>query len=385
MTKSADFVEPDRIEGAPHPRDAVGIIGQDPAVAGFLDAYHSGRLHHAWLLTGPRGVGKATLAWALAKFLLATPEDDEAGLFGDPAPAPDRIDIDPDHPVVRRIIAGSEPALKLIRRGGAGATEREREKAWDEGRFSQEIRIHEIRELSRFAHLSATEGGRRVVIVDAADDMNTQAANGLLKVLEEPPARTMFFLVSHQPSGLLPTIRSRCRELRLSPLDRQDMQKALEQVLGNGAEMSEALIALSAGSVGEAVRLINLGGTEIYASLVELFAGLPRMDRMHALRLAEGAAARGEETRLDLLIGLLELFLARVAKTGATGQPPVPEAADGEADLLERLAPDARKAREWADLADTLGARLRHGRAVNLDPAALILDTVSRIKHTTGR
>ncbi len=385
MTTSAEFVEPDRIEGAPHPREAARIIGQDAAVSGFLDAYHSGRLHHAWLLTGPRGVGKATLAWALAKFLLATPEDGGPSLFGDAAPAPDRIDIDPDHPVVRRIMAGSEPGLKLIRRGGAGANERDRDKAWHEGRFSQDIRIHEIRELSRFAHLSATEGGRRVVIVDAADEMNTQAANGLLKLLEEPPARTMFLLVSHQPSRLLPTIRSRCRELRLSPLGSEDMQAALGQVLGGDAAMSDALAALSAGSVGEAVRLVNLGGADIYAALVELFAGLPRLDQAHALRLAEGAAARGGETKLDLLIGLIELFLARVAKTGATGRPPMPEAAQGEADLLGRLAPDVRKAREWADLADTLGARLRHGRAVNLDPAALILDTVFRIQHVAGR
>ncbi|WP_372674878.1 DNA polymerase III subunit delta' [Aquicoccus sp.] len=385
MTNSSEFVEPDRIEGAPHPREAARIIGQDGAVSGFLDAYNSGRLHHAWLLTGPRGVGKATLAWALAKFLLATPEDEGPGLFGDPEPAPDRIDIDPDHPVVRRIMAGSEPGLKLIRRGGAGANEREREKAWSEGRFSQEIRIHEIRELSRFAHLSATEGGRRVVIVDSADDMNTQAANGLLKLLEEPPARTMFFLVSHQPSRLLPTIRSRCRELRLSPLGGEDMRIALEQVLTDGPEMSDALVALSAGSVGEAVRLLKLDGPGNYAALIDLFAELPRMNRAHALRIAEGVAVRGEETRLDLLTGLIELFLARLAKTGAIGKAPMPEAAPGEADLMKRLAPDMRKAREWAELADALGVRLRHGRAVNLDPAALILDTVFRIQETGGR
>lgn len=378
--------EPDRAEGAPHPRETLELIGQGAAEMAFLEAFNADRLHHGWLLSGPRGVGKATLAWAIARFLLATPDGGgEAGLFGDAPPAPERLFIDPEHPVARRITAGSEPGLKLIRRGGAGNTDKERQKAYLEGKFSKDIRVHEVRELTPFLSLSAAEGGRRVVIVDAADEMNPQAANALLKMLEEPPAKTVLLLISHQPSGLLPTIRSRCRELRLSPLGAEDMARALTQagvVPEPGREA--ALTALSGGSVGEAVRLINLDGLKMYAELIGLFEKLPEMDPARAMRMAEASATRGGEAKLDLLIGLIEIFLARTARRGALGQAPDPEAAPGEATLLARLSPDARSARKWAELAEELGQRMRHGRAVNLDPAALILDTILRIRDKSG-
>ena len=374
---------PDRIEGAPHPRETLNLIGQGAAEQGFLEAFTTGRLHHGWLITGPRGVGKATLAWRIARFLLATPIEDDGGLFGDAPPQPTTLDIDPDHPVARRIMAGSDPGLYLVRRWGAGSTEQAREKNFEEGKFSQDIRVSEIRGLARFIHLSSTEGGRRVVIVDAADEMNTQAANALLKMLEEPPARTTLLLVSHQPSRLLPTIRSRCRELRLSAVSPEDMATALAQAGVDPGPDTAALAELSGGSVGEAVRLMNLGGLQIYAELVAIFKGLPQPDRGRALKLAEAAATRGGEEKLDLLIWLVDLFLSRLARSGALGPLQV-EAAPGEADLFTRLAPHAHAGRAWADCAQEVGARSRHARAVNLDPAALVLDTVFKIQQTAA-
>ncbi|MFD1508115.1 DNA polymerase III subunit delta' [Lacimonas salitolerans] len=378
-----DTPEPDRIAGAPHPRHTARVIGQDIAQAGFLDSWNSGRLHHGWLLTGPRGVGKATLAWAIARFLLATPDAQEDGLFGAPPP-PASLHIDPDHPVAHRLRALSEPGLHLLRRGGAGSQDSERRKNLLDGKFSNDIRVAEVRELGRFLHLSASDGGRRVVIVDAADEMNTQAANALLKMLEEPPARTTLLLVSHQPSRLLPTIRSRCRELRLCTLTPEGMKQALAQADVDTPADTAALAELSAGSVGEAVRLINLDGLKLYADLVALYATLPRLDRPRALKLAELAAARGAEARLDLLFHLQDLLLARLARTGAMGHPPQVPAAPGESDLLARLAPTPRHARAWADLAQTISARVGHARAVNLDPASLVLDTVFKIQQTAA-
>ena len=365
--------EPDRVEGAPHPRETVQLVGQSAAEAEFLEAFNTGRLHHGWLITGPRGVGKATLAWRIARFLLATPLVQDEGLFGAPPP-PATLDVAPDHPVARRLLALSDPGLFLLRRGPT-----------DKGdRLAAEIRVSEVRKLGNFFALSAADGGRRVVIVDAADDLNTQAANAILKMLEEPPARTVLLLISHQPSGLLPTIRSRCRTLRLAPLGPQEMAKALEQA-GIAPEGDPAALAeLSGGSVGAAVRLLNLGGLKLYAELVGLMESLPRLDRPRALRLAEAAATRGAEDRLDLLFSLTDLLLARLVRTGATGQPPSAEAAAGEAAMLARLAPDAYQGRAWADCAETIGARARHGRAVNLDPASLVLDTVFRIQQTAG-
>ena len=264
--------EPDRVEGAPHPRETRALCGQARAEAAFLDAHAGGRLHHAWLLTGPRGVGKATLAWRIARFLLTEPPAaDGAGLFGDTPPAPTSLDVPEDHPALRRMEALAEPSLFLLRR------------AWDDKarppRLKTVITVDEVRRLKGFFALSAADGGRRVVIVDAADEMNANAANALLKLLEEPPAGAVLLLVSHQPSRLLPTIRSRCRELRLETLGAEDMAAALAAAGHAPGEEAEALAELAGGSVGEAVRLANLDGLAAYRSLVALFAGAPGIDR----------------------------------------------------------------------------------------------------------
>jgi len=374
--------QPERLEGTPHPHDTVRLIGQDAAQQVFVDAFNTGRLHHAWMLTGPRGVGKATLAWRIARFLLATSAPDADAMFADAPPV--SLDIPADHPVARRISAGAEPGVHLVRLGGMGSTESDRAKAFAEKKFSKVIRVDEIRELGRFIHMSAADGGYRVIIIDDADLMNTAAANALLKILEEPPARTLLLLISHQPSGLLPTIRSRCRTLNLTPVNAAQVAEAMTQAQIQAAN-TDALAALSGGSVGGAMRLSLMGGASLYAELVGLMGTLPHMDRNRALKLAELAAARGGEARRDLLFTLIDLLLSRLARTGATGTPPQPQAAMGEADILLRLSPNPHQARVWADLATQISARVRHGIAVNLDPAALVLDTFFKMAKAAPR
>lgn len=345
-----DIPEPDRAPGAPHPREASQVLGQDQAVADFLGAARADRLHHGWLLTGPRGTGKATLAWALAKWLLS-------------GGAPDRLWTDPEAPVVRRIRALSEPRLMLVRRPVDEKT----------GRIRTEITVDEIRRLQSFFHMSAAEGGRRVAIIDAADEMNLAAANALLKQLEEPPKGAVLILVAHQPGRLLPTIRSRCRELRLLPLDPDGMAAILRDL---GIEGDPArLAALSGGSVGEAVRLAGQGGLDLYQAIVRLFADYPRIDRRAVAALADTAAGRpsADGDPFDLIVTLIDRFLTRAARAGLLG-PPYPEAAEGEAEVLARIAPDQRAAQLWAAAQAELSARARLGRAVNLDPSALVMD-----------
>ena len=367
MADLDDIQPPDQLEGAPHPRETARLFGQEQAEAAFLHAYNSGRLHHGWLISGPRGVGKATLAWKIARFLLATPPDD-GGMFA--APPPESLDIPEDHPVARRLRAGADGGLLVIRRG-----------LDEKGKLQRDITVGVMRKLHGFFGLSAPDGGRRVVIIDAADEMNANAANALLKALEEPPEKAFLLLVAHQPSRLLPTIRSRCRDLRLMPLAGADFAGALEQA--GVVENSAALAQLSGGSVGAAVTLAQGGGAEIYAALVQIFAGAPRVDRALALKLAESVAGKANDTRFAMLLALYDLFMARLARAGISGPPP--EAVPGEAALFARLAPHDAAARAYAALAQDLGARARHGRAVNLDPAAVVLDMVLQTEREARR
>jgi len=369
--EAEDLPEPDRAEGAPHPRETLSLFGHDTAETAFLEAFHSGRMHHAWLITGPKGIGKATLAWRVARFLLATPMDQADALFA--APPPETLDIAPDHPVAHRIHALSEPGLFLLRR------------AWDreKKRLKTVITVDEVRRMKDFFGLSAGGNGRRVVIVDAAEEMNQNAANALLKMLEEPPKNAVLLLVSHQPSRLLPTIRSRCRTLPLGAVSHDAMTGALQQA-GIEADDGAALAELAAGSVGEAVAMIQQEGLTLYAEIMALFATLPHMDRARVVRLADQGGAKGAEARFDLALDLIDRLLSRLARTGATGRAPV-EILPGEADLLTRLAPDMRAGRAWADLSADLTSRARRGKSVNLDPAALLLDMCLRIGATAER
>ncbi len=368
---SDEIPEADRVEGAPHPRQTAQLFGHKDAEVAFLTAFNLGRLHHGWLISGPRGVGKATLAWRLARFLLATPMPD-GGMF-DPPP-PTTLDIAPDNPVARRMAALSEGRMFLLRRGL-----NDKETA-----LSADIRVDEVRKMKSFFTMSAADGGRRAAIIDAADDMNPPAANALLKLLEEPPANVTLFLISHQPHRLLPTIRSRCRELRLSPLSPQQLSDALSAAGGTlPPEDVQAMAELAGGSVGDAFRLTNQDGLIVYADLIKLFTTLPRLDRMAALKLAETAAGRGAEIQFDLIVTLVDLFLGRLARTAATVTYP-PEAAPGETALISRLGTPPGAALAWADLAQTLTIRARRGRAVNLDPAALLMDMLLKIDETAG-
>ena len=352
MIAPDDRPEPDRAGDAPHPRETARLFGQEAAEAAFLDAWNTGRLHHGWLLTGPTGVGKATLAWRIARFLLTDP----------PHPA-ETLDPTAGHPALPRIRALSEPSLMLLRR------------PWDDKakRLKAQVTVDEVRRLGAFFGLTA--GGRRVVLVDAADDLNPNAANAILKLLEEPPAGATLLLICHSPARLLPTIRSRCRVLRLGPLGPGPLAAAIEQAGGD-----PSVAPLAGGSVGAALELAE-GGAEIYAALVDLFARAP-MDRKAARALSDACAGRAGLPVLDRTLTALDRLLHRAARAGLLGTGDFGEA---EAATLGRLAPHDAAARDWARLAQEIGDRTAHARAVNVDPAAIVWDALARVDAQARR
>ena len=365
----SDLPQADRIAGLPHPCETEHLFGHDAACAQVLEAFNGDRMHHAWMLTGPKGIGKASLAYHIARFLLAT-EPPGDSLFGTP-PLTTSLFVPADHPVASRIRAGSEPGLCILRRPVDDKT----------SKLKTVIPVDTVRELRRFFSLSAGGNGRRVVIVDCTDEMNANAANALLKVLEEPPQDAVLLLVTHQPSRILPTIRSRCRTLACTPLSPEDLQHAFAQALPEQT-FDPGLTALAAGSVGQAAKLSLTGGADTYGAIVSLCDGLPQLDRSALLKLAN-STGRANDGKLEQLLDLLDLFLARLARAGVS--PPVQEAARGEAEVFARLCPGPAAARIWADAQLELSQRAWQGKTANLDPSSLILDMGLKIEETASK
>jgi DNA polymerase-3 subunit delta' len=365
--------ELDRVAGYPHPRETRALYGQEAAERAFLAAWAEGRLHHGWLIRGPRGTGKATLAYRIARALIAEGPGEQATLLGPAVP----MSLDPPEgcPVAARIRAQSEPRLRVLRRTINPQT----------GRMRTQIVIDDVREVRRFLALSAPDGGWRAVIVDAADEMNSSAANALLKVLEEPPPRTALLLVAHAPARLLPTIRSRCRGLDLRPLDAEDLRRALAGTgVTIGPDEAHALAILADGSVGQALRLAAGGGVRLYGRIVGALREGRGVDRPAMAALADEAAQRGAEARYELTGRLVLTLLGRLARHAAGGSPAA-ELAPGEAALLRAAARSPAQAALWAEAACRIGAALSHARAVNLDPGLTIIDTFLDLDATLAR
>jgi DNA polymerase-3 subunit delta' len=219
----------------------VSLIGHEAEVATFREAVLSDRLHHAWLLTGPEGVGKATFARAAALWMLA--------LAAGPEPKSEGLEVDPGHRVAHLFAAGSHPDFKMLARLPKDKSEE----------LARSISIDQVRTLQPMFATSPSFSSRRVVLIDAVDDLERSGANALLKNLEEPPSGTIFLLVSHAPGRLLPTIRSRCRLLRFSALDDAESARVLRTALpeSDAGEIT-ALTTIAAGAPGQAIRFAGL-------------------------------------------------------------------------------------------------------------------------------
>ena len=369
-----NLVLSDQIEGYPHPKFTETLFGHQLARQEFISCFKSGKLHHAWLITGTNGIGKATFAWQIAKFLLTQPIciPDSNGLFENAVENQNcEIDEDLKKAITARILAEAEPRLAIIR------------KSFDEKRktFRSSIRINEIRHLKTFFSLSVSDGGSRVAIIDCAEDMNTNAANALLKTLEEPPKNTVFLLISHSPQSLLPTIKSRCRELRLSNLNERDLTSALKQInLTIPDDDIEIYSLLGSGSVGRSIRLIEHDGADLYRMVLSFLNQLPNLNGFELEKFIGTFSGSKNRSRLELLIELLNIVIARLSKAGITGHSSSNQIIEDEKAIFLKLCPNPSIATKWAELAQTQSENLKDGLAVNLDPGSLILDTFFRIE-----
>jgi DNA polymerase III subunit delta' len=267
---------------APDPRANPILLGHDEAEATILDAIRGGRMHHAWLITGPEGVGKATLAYRFARRLLAG------------RPTQDSLALDPASPVFRRVAAGSHADLLTVELVLNEKTKR----------MKTQIAVEDVRKINGFMSLTPAEGGWRVVVVDGAEELNQTSANALLKILEEPPVRAILLLVCAAPGRLLPTIRSRCRRLGLTPLADEAMGQLLTQFLpGLSPEERGRLITLAEGSPGRAIMLAEDEGLKIALLVDRLLADLPGVPVSRGYEIADvlGRSETGFSTFMDLV------------------------------------------------------------------------------------
>jgi DNA polymerase-3 subunit delta' len=354
--------ESDRLEGFPHPREPKLLFGFGAAETTFANALRSDSMHHAWLLAGVAGSGKATLAYRVARAALA--RADERGIICD------GLDIDNASPTARQILAQAHPGLLVIRR------------AYDQKakRFTASISVDEVRRLKGFLSLSAEEGGRRVVIVDSADELNVNAANALLKSLEEPPPRTLFLILTAAPGRLLPTIRSRCRTLNLPPLAPDDLEAAAKAAMAaagksipDDADWSK-MAAISGGSVRRAAALLQGDGLALQARVERLLGALPKLDLKAAHQLSDDLQGITQDAKFSLFYDLLLDTIARLIRSEATGEGGAEERA-----LASRLIGPARLA-TFAELWETLGRERAETQTLNLDRKALILASLTRIE-----
>jgi len=327
------------------PRENPRLIGHEAAEADILQAMRSGRLHHAWLITGAEGGGKATLAFRFARALLA----------GQTA----SLEMPAEAPVFRRVAASSHADLLTV------------EREWDEKkkRMKKSIAATTARGIPPFLHLTPAEGGWRVVIVDGAEDLNPQSANALLKVLEEPPARAVLILVCSAAGRLLPTIRSRCRHLALAPLAEADMLEALALALPDMPAGDRAALAeIAEGSPGRALALAEEGGLKLAGLVREVLQAGPDITLTRAYEMSDSLR---EQAPFETFMGLLHRGIAAAVSAYVRGT----------ADNTQQAFVESKSPARWAETAQSLAQLLFETEKSNMDRRQALIAGMAMIKE----
>lgn len=324
--------------GAPHPRKTGTLFGHAEAEQALLAAYRSGRIPHAFLIGGPQGIGKATLAYRMAKFVLTHPNPQSSEVQ-----SAANLAVSPDSTAVRRLIARAHPDLLTLERG-----------LNESGKPRKTIAVEDVRRSVTFFGSTAGEGGWRIAIVDSVDELNAEGENALLKILEEPPPRSLLFLISHSPGGVRATLRSRCRRLMLRPLSDDDVIAATAHALDRDQSDEEIRTAaqLAEGSVARAISFLDGDALALHRQVAALLGRLPALDpqALHALGDAMGGT---DQRTLDNVINAVNGWLS--AQLAAHN--------------------DRRRLARIAEVSDEINRAAREAAVYNLDRKPLIFQT----------
>lgn len=326
-----------------HPRDSFALDGMETADRAVVDALARGRMHHAWLLNGPEGVGKASFAYRIARRLLGAAPDPSLG----------ELTSRRDDPVSRQVSARSHPDLMVL------------ERATDDGKARKSIPVDEARALPAFFANSPASAPYRVAIIDAADDLNVNAANAVLKTLEEPPERGVLLLISHSPGRLLPTLRSRCRTLSIPAMEQGALAARLEQQLGLGEREALRLAAMSRGALGRALRLAQTGALAADDAARGLLTGLPKLDEAALLALADSFRGGDGAARFALVFERLADQIHEMAAADSLA---------GRAAGLER----------WSQVWTDINRLASDTEALNLDRSDALWSAVAQLRSAAA-
>jgi DNA polymerase-3 subunit delta' len=343
MARGSETPEPDRVEDQPHPREVYDLIGQDAALALASRAIRQGAPPQAWLIGGPSGIGKATLAYRIARYLLK---------YGAAADGPANLSVPKTDIVARQIEAQAHPGLLVLKRQVNEKT----------GKLKTVLEVDEIRKLAAFFGMTSGAGGWRVAIVDSADEMNDNAANALLKILEEPPPRGLLMLVSHAPGRLLPTIRSRSRRLDLKPLRDEDIEMALAERLPDATPADRKTLAeLSEGSLGLALRLASEDGLALAREAQNLLQ--QKLPDVPALLALADKVARAEDGLSHFGQFLVQALSRRIRQRAREG------------------AGDARAVEAW----ERVHALYARANGIHMEPRQTVLSSATTIASAARR
>ena len=351
MSTAETIEELPDIDGDNPPRLTRILTGHAKPQADFLAALNGGRMPHAWLLTGPKGVGKASFAYLAARLVLS------GGSATAMSPA---LESDDAHLVEE----GAHPDLFVLKRDYNPKTQK----------FRGDIPAEAARDLRQSFNLSAGRGGWRVAIIDSIDELNRYGVNALLKLIEEPPEKCLFLIICHNPGRLLDTIRSRCRMLSFNALDESDLQSIVHGRL-EGSDPNEVAASafLAQGSAGYALMLSEEGGFDLYREMIGVLETAPQLDveKLHGLAGRFGARAAPEQFAIFcfLLSGWLHRYV-RFASTGAGFQPVF----EGEEALVNRLLGDGLGVEPFVALWEKVEQDSLAVEALNLDKKQAVLE-----------